>query len=296
MVQLVRTVEQLSAANTLQQQQQSELARMTQTVEQLSAANTSQKQQMVQLVRTVEQLSATSTSQQQQVTQLVRTVEQLSAANVSLRQQVESQQRDIAALQAESTRPRADVQRALAVLRAQVSVLAAGGEVFAPRADAPLDGIISYLTRKYGGNVHDEGVVETTASSDGGSDFGAKRAVEPVSGGCQFLSDNVKNSWLCFDFKDMRVLLTDYSVLSSSVGVSHPKQWCLEVSTDGTRWTEVDQRNNNDLKGGGLTATYKVSQQVKCRYIRMRSTGQSHDRDNILMLRRLEIFGTLYEN
>jgi hypothetical protein len=258
-------------------QHRSQLARHLQIIEQLSAANTSQQQQS-------------------ELARLTRIIEELSAATLSLRWQVESQQREIAALKAESSRSRADVQQELADLRERVSGLAAVGKLFFPKEQAPLDGIISYLTRKCGGNVHDRGVIGTTASSENGSGYGAKQAVEPGSDGHQFLSNDRRDSWLCFDFKGMWVIPTHYSILSSLAGVSHPKQWCLEVSTDGKQWTEIDRRNNNDLNGNGLTATYTVSQQVRSKYVRMRLTGQSHDKDHILMLRRLEIFGTLIED
>jgi hypothetical protein len=66
-----------------------------------------------------------------------------------------------------------------------------------------LDGIISYLTRKYSGNVHDEGIVTITSKS--------------VRSGCpvrnlanlasqeRFASMGCSNEWVCWDFGEMRL-------------------------------------------------------------------------------------------
>jgi hypothetical protein len=70
-------------------------------------------------------------------------------------------------------------------------------------SSSPLSGIISYLTAKHSGNVHDKGVVTITASSVCGS-YAAKNAADLGSDN-YWESENQDNSWLCYDFKDRRV-------------------------------------------------------------------------------------------
>jgi hypothetical protein len=45
---------------------------------------------------------------------------------------------------------------------------------------SPLDGVIAYLTRKHGGNVHDQGIAKSTFSEpyDGQPDYAATNAAD----------------------------------------------------------------------------------------------------------------------
>ena len=76
----------------------------------------------------------------------------------------------------------------------------------------PLNGIIAYLTRECGGNVHENRVVEVTASS--GRDK-VKYAVE-LGTNSQFDTDNKPNQWICYNFKGRSVAPTSYSIRTHS--------------------------------------------------------------------------------
>jgi hypothetical protein len=161
-----------------------------------------------------------------------------------------------------------------------------------------LDGIISHLTSKCGGNVHDKGVL--TASSSGTSDgTHAKDALDLQNRGSYFVSANEADSWICLDFKNMEVTPTHYSILSylgQANEQHHPQFWCLEVSGDGRAWMEVDRREaNNDVNGPNLIGTFEVSKQIKSRFIRLCQTGKNHDDEDYLLMSGLEIFGILHE-
>ena len=156
------------------------------------------------------------------------------------------------------------------------------------------DGIIAHLTRKCDDNVHDKGIVNVTASSAIGGNP-PKNAVDPDQSR-KFWSENEPNSWICYDFKERRVIPTSYSI-RSSFWVS-PKSWVIEVSNDGASWTEVDRRdNNNDLSDGRETANFKISQipSEGVRFFRLRQTGENHQGHDVLELSSLEVFGTLFE-
>ena len=99
-----------------------------------------------------------------------------------------------------------------------------------PLAPPKLDGIIAHLTRECGGNVHDKGVVNVMASSFNDS-FYPKNAAD-LGTDSVYLSKNEPNSWICYDFKERRVIPTSYSVrLPEEGGFGQPnrRSWVIEV-------------------------------------------------------------------
>jgi hypothetical protein len=148
-----------------------------------------------------------------------------------------------------------------------------------PRDGSSLDGIISHLTRKFGGHVGDTGVVGITLSSEN-STCRARNAADLQNRNSYFQSNDAPNSWICYDFKKMEVTPTHYSILSlpyAAGSASHPRSWCLEVSTDGNSWTEIHRcSDSSDLNGSNLIGTYEVARSVKCRFARWRQIGKNH--------------------
>ena len=177
---------------------------------------------------------------------------------------------------------------------------------------APLRGIIAHLTQQCGGNVHEEGVVQVTASSvfddeDYYEDeFAPEHAVEFESG-WEFRSENEEGAWICYDFKGRRVTPTSYTIRSTGAfGMTrrgrlhspHPKSWVLEVSNDGSEvsWKVVDSRNNNfDLNGGRVTRYFALGAPPSgsFRFVRLRLTGKNHQGNDYLAISALELVGAL---
>jgi hypothetical protein len=172
------------------------------------------------------------------------------------------------------------------------------GKPFPVQRECPLEGIISYLTKKSGGNVADLGVIGVSASSEYDYSVPAKHASYLDNRDVWFLSKNSAGSWFCYDFKAMRITPTHYTIISD-LGGRYLRNWCLEVSNDGVDWTSIDERRNcEDLCDRGKIGTYDVSKSVTCRYIRLRHTGPnaySGSEKNCLGLTGLEIFGYLHE-
>ena len=163
---------------------------------------------------------------------------------------------------------------------------------------APLRGIIAHLTRKCGGNVHEKGLVEVTAS---GVHCGLvpEHAVE-LGSDSEFCSKNKEGSWLCYDFKGRRVAPTSYTIRSYT-DPYRPKSWDLEVSNDGRSWERVDRReNNSDLTGKGfVTHNFSISPVPGggFRFVRLRMTGENHaGNSSMLDLTALEVFGELSDS
>ena len=160
----------------------------------------------------------------------------------------------------------------------------------------PLAGVIAHLTQECGGNVHDKGVVEVTASSCWDTKHQAKNVVDfgDVQANSYFYSLNEPNQWICCDFKSRFVAPTHYSIRVDDC--SYPRSWVLEVSNDGSTWTVVDCRDENaDVATKYAIHNFAIRPRPlgKFRFVRLRQTGTNHSGRNHLVINALELFGIL---
>ena len=157
----------------------------------------------------------------------------------------------------------------------------------------PLEGVIAHLPRECGGNVHDKGVIEVTASKCWA---GEDKNLADLGTRLDFWRHYGVNQWIRYDFKGWRVAPTSYSIKASHC--ESLRSWVLEASNDGTEgsWVVVDSRENNeDLKGEDVTHNFAISAPPSgsFRFVRLRQTGKNHNGANSLQLTSLELFGTL---
>jgi hypothetical protein len=171
-------------------------------------------------------------------------------------------------------------------------------EIEFPLQDAnSVDGIISYLTRTHGGNVHKKEIV--TISSKSVDMHGPMNVsfLADLTSETSFFSMDGPGQWICWDFHEMRVRPTHYTIKSLSL-----KSWMIESSLDGESWTEIDRKTDNcDFSRDNLfapvkSASFSVSNSAECRFIRLTQTGKTHSGRGILTLRAFEVFGTLLES
>jgi hypothetical protein len=108
----------------------------------------------------------------------------------------------------------------------------------------------------------------------------------------RFLSDDRPGQWFSWDFGEMRLYPTHYTLVACQ-----PKSWVVEGSLDGQSWTEIDRKTNNQdfTLVGYPIASFAVSNPAECRFIRLTQTDRRHNGDNHLLLRAVEFFGTLSE-
>jgi hypothetical protein len=184
--------------------------------------------------------------------------------------------------------------------------------------DVP-NGIIGYLTRQCGGNVHDGNVVNATSSppfdpkaAPDGIDlltlFAAKNAVDLGTNsvfGSTWVNleeetiPHARNNWLCYDFKEMRIVPTHYTIRAyeGDPGSVHRKSWLVETSMDGKNWREVDHwQDNEQLNGFPFTATFELAGAEECRFIRLVNIGKNHGGNDVLWISACEIFRNLISN
>jgi hypothetical protein len=157
-----------------------------------------------------------------------------------------------------------------------------------------LDGILSYLTKKHGGHVHERGLVTLTSKSclSNASQYRAKNAADFTCPDWYFKSKDEPGQWISWDFREMRIRPTHYTMMATS-----PKSWVVEGSLDGTHWTEIDrQTDNKDFEKFREMASFPISRPVECRFIRLSQTGKNHQgKDCLGNLHVVEFFGTLSE-
>ena len=154
----------------------------------------------------------------------------------------------------------------------------------------PFDGIISYLADACGGNVHEKGVVNVTASS---SWHHQCHEVTNYGWDDYWATEEIRDSWICFDFKEKRVHLSKYSLAHD--GHRFPVSWVIEGSTNGIEWNEVDRRNWVDLKGQRVKAYQCENQSFSegFRFLRLRQIGKNRIGTDHLCLSAIEFFGKL---
>jgi hypothetical protein len=166
---------------------------------------------------------------------------------------------------------------------------------FIPSSTAPLNGIIAYLTERCGGNVHNRDVVSITASSNGGPRY-LETNVADLTSDNDFESQDSPNSWICYDFKTMRIRPTHYSIRSYARGRYHLKHWVVEGLASGDTWIELDRRENDkELNATNVTRTFSVSRPDEIRMIRLRQIGPNHFGSHKIKLSSIKIFGSLIE-
>jgi hypothetical protein len=162
------------------------------------------------------------------------------------------------------------------------------------KGDKLLEGIISYLTKKHGGNVGEKGIVGITSKSvrDANPKYALKNVADLTSD-LTFDSKDEPAQWVCWDFREMRVRPTCYTI--SAFGL---RSWVVEGSLDGLSWTEIDRQTdipdfNNPFSAE--MASFAVSNPAAFRFIRLTQIGKRYYGPDELSLCAVEFFGTLSE-
>ncbi|OHS93277.1 hypothetical protein TRFO_11888 [Tritrichomonas foetus] len=157
----------------------------------------------------------------------------------------------------------------------------------------PFEGIIQYLNNQCGGNSHEKGVIEVTASSTA---CNSCVGVIDKNWGSNWLSNDDSDSWWMVDFKSNEVAINGYSIKTYDYGAGrqHLRTWRLEGSNDGKEWFSIDeQRDNDQLNGSNFFATWECETSQPFRFVRIRQTGENHCGMHYFSLSGVEFFGSL---
>lgn len=158
-----------------------------------------------------------------------------------------------------------------------------------PFGEKLLSGIVAHITEKVGGNVHEAGVVDITASTG----CEARSVLDLCDIESFYASVGEPDQWICIDFKTRRVIPKNYSIRSRSNGWRSLKSWVVEGSLDGVNWIELDRRENNTALKGMKEAVFSIYRYDYFRFMRLRQIGNNHDDMTGFCVSAIEIFGTL---
>jgi hypothetical protein len=166
------------------------------------------------------------------------------------------------------------------------------------RADRPLDGIVSFLTRTFGDNIHDLRAVKVSASSHVSSS-GVAVIVDFSSVLKGFATEDLANSWICIDFKTRRLPRSTnpsrYSIRTLTGSDAHQaRSWVLEESNDCAKWITLDSREDTrELSVTSCVEMFSVGNPRFVRLLRIRQTRLCSYSTNRLVLKWPEFFGSV---
>jgi hypothetical protein len=147
--------------------------------------------------------------------------------------------------------------------------------------------------------VIDRNIVSITASSVNNPQSHPLRHVADFANQSNFQTKNEANSWICYDFKDIQIKVTHYSIRTRRDYASHHlRSWTLEGSTDGLKWVKIDDRQNDtSLNSQGAISVFSISEsfEEEFRMIRLRQTEKNSSRNDQLVVNAIEFFGVLKE-
>lgn len=117
-----------------------------------------------------------------------------------------------------------------------------------------------------------------------------------------FMSNEDKDAWICFDFKDNRVIPTDYTIRSPTIwgdNSPEPQNWVIEGSNDNSSFDILsEEKNCKVIHGNGKIQTFNIQNQSskEYRYIRLRITGTCGHNNYYLIIDSFELYGNLIKS
>jgi hypothetical protein len=161
---------------------------------------------------------------------------------------------------------------------------------FSLEQNGSVNGIIAYLTWKYGGNVHDNGIVTIHTDAADPNVCSSVRNVANLNSGLSFQSLDCPSGKVSWHFCTGSVIPTHYTIRGGL------RSWRIESSMDGEHWMYItDPVNSDALRQWPHAASFPVSKSCECRWIRLTQTGHNFSGNNRLTLDAFELFGDFME-
>lgn len=161
------------------------------------------------------------------------------------------------------------------------------------------DGILNFLQTHY--NIKDE-VNITYSTCRNGDPFNLLQYENKEN---YFISDNFPNSWICFEFKNHKIIPSNYIIRTrNNESSNHLKSWIIEGSNDKSYWIKLDEEiNNSSLNGASYTHSFTISynenNQLPFKYLRLRQIGPTwfyfngNYNGHQLLLNSIEFYGKI---
>ena len=172
------------------------------------------------------------------------------------------------------------------------------GKSFPYLNDDKFNGILNYLSKESNGKI--QNLVNITSSQLHSPAYSPYNVcLYENESNKYFYTSSQLNSWICFDFKDHKIIPSSYIIKSGwhYQNGHHPKKWIVEGFSDfNSQWVKIDERLDcaflNDLN---VIHSFKIDNKTNAqfRYIRIRQTGRNWANSNCLVLGSVEFYGTL---
>jgi hypothetical protein len=155
----------------------------------------------------------------------------------------------------------------------------------------PFDGIFARLSNDCAGNVHERGLVKITSSGDG---QGSPWEVTNPDWNSHWWGCGSDTPWICFDFVERSVALTDYSLKAAEIRFDFLRKWEIEGSNDGSNWNRIDEQTTRELCQANAVNSWHIGHRgAYYRFLRLRQTGVNSGGTMNLNLTRIEFFGVM---
>ena len=158
----------------------------------------------------------------------------------------------------------------------------------------PFNGIFAEMTRRCNGkNPHEKGKIKIIPSDNICNTY--SHTIEDGFKSHWFTF--VANPFLKFDFKENKVKINGYSLrtYSGEAGCAHLKSWDVEGSNDDKSWEIIQSiRDNEQLNDSKREAFWSITENDKSyRYIRIKMVGKSWANADFMVIRNIELFGSV---
>ena len=169
------------------------------------------------------------------------------------------------------------------------------GQLFDHKPGKEFHGIINHLISESNCNIDSKLAITSSSLFDS---LYKPQNVTLFDSDDHFISQNEQGSWICFDFKDHRVVPSAVTIKTRNVSQNdhHPRSWVIEASSDNNSWEILDQEDDSPhLHGGNIAHTFAMNRpnSKEFQYIRMRQTGPNWEGENFLIVCSFEIYGRL---
>lgn len=159
---------------------------------------------------------------------------------------------------------------------------------FLPKGDDNFDGTIKFLVDESNGDISEKVVLTALANQH------LCKCVTQYNANDYYSSNNSENSWICFDFKDKRIIPSNYQIKSYDDGTpsDYPKSWIIEGLNENGEWENLSTVNDcSYLNGRCLSHIFAVTNPNQ---IRMTHKGKNWWSNKILQINCFELYGKFY--
>jgi hypothetical protein len=117
----------------------------------------------------------------------------------------------------------------------------------------------------------------------------AVRNVADLTSHYCFWSNGEPGQGGCWDFREMRIRPTHYTIASKSL-----QSWVLESSLDSQTWTEIDRKTDStELPHFPFVASFPLANSAEGCFIRLTQTGKYYWGKDVLNISNFEVFGAI---